>query len=89
MASQAWGRNFQFKDIPSLKTAAGATVFMLSDSVLAMDTFISPLPYAGLWVLGTYYVAQGLMVDGVLASLRQQAESAKKPSPQLSQFRSA
>jgi len=40
-------------------------VFMLSDTLLALDKFVSPLPYAGLWVLATYYVAQGLIVRGV------------------------
>jgi hypothetical protein len=62
----------------------------LSDSVLAVDTFINPLPYAGLWVLSSYYLAQGLMVSGVLLSLRQQADvSQKKPATQASQFRNA
>jgi hypothetical protein len=30
-----------------------------------LDKFVSPLPYAGLWVLASYYVAQGLIVRGV------------------------
>ena len=62
---------------------------MLSDSVLAIDTFINPLPYAGLWVLTTYYVAQALMVTGLLASLRHQAELQKKPVSQFNQFRNS
>jgi uncharacterized membrane protein YhhN len=90
MAAQAWGRSVHLNDKGSLLTAVGATVFMLSDSLLAVDTFINPLPYAGLWVLTSYYLAQGLMVSGVLLSLRQQADaSTKKPVTQASQFRNA
>jgi uncharacterized membrane protein YhhN len=87
MASQAWGRSTHLKDSGGLLTAIGATLLMLSDSLLAVDKFVSPLPYAGLWVLATYYVAQALVVSGVLRSLRQQAESQKKPVSQFSQFR--
>ena len=87
MASQAWGRSTHLKDSGGLLTAIGATLFMLSDSLLAIDKFVSPLSYAGLWVLATYYVAQALVVSGVLRSLRQQAESQKKPVSQFSQFR--
>jgi uncharacterized membrane protein YhhN len=90
MAAQAWGRSIHHNDKASVLTAVGATVFMLSDSLLAVDTFINPLPYAGLWVLSSYYLAQGLMVSGVLLSLRQQADaSQKKPATQASQFRNA
>jgi uncharacterized membrane protein YhhN len=87
MASQAWGRSTHLKDSGGLLTAIGATLFMLSDSLLAIDKFVSPLSYAGLWVLATYYVAQALVVSGVLRSLRQQTESQKKPVSQFSQFR--
>jgi uncharacterized membrane protein YhhN len=89
MASQAWGRSMHLKDPASWWTAVGASVFMLSGGVLAIDRFISPLPYAGLWVLATYYAAQALMVTGLLGSLRQQAELQKKPVTQLSQFRNS
>ena len=78
MASQAWGRSVHLKHPASWWTAVGACVFMLSGGVLAIDRFVSPLPYAGLWVLATYYVAQALMVTGLLGSLRQQAELQKK-----------
>jgi alkylglycerol monooxygenase len=89
MASQAWGRSAHAKDQATLWTAIGASVFMLSDSVLAIDTFINPLPYAGLWVLTTYYVAQALMVTGLLASLRHQSGLQKKPVSQFNQFRNS
>lgn len=89
MAAQAWGRSTHLKDSGSVWTAIGATLFMLSDAVLAIDRFVIPLPYAGLWVLATYYVAQALMVTGLLRSLRQQAESQKKPASQFNQFRNS
>jgi len=40
--------------------AAGGTFFMLSDTLLAFNRFHTPIPLSGLWVLGTYYVAQFL-----------------------------
>ena len=41
---------------------------MLSDSLIAVNRFVTPLPLAGLWVLGSYYAAQLLIV---LNALRQ------------------
>ena len=40
---------------------------MLSDSLLATDRFVTPLPWAPVWVLSTYYAAQVLIVSGWLA----------------------
>ena len=40
---------------------------MLSDSLLATDRFVTPLPWAPVWVLSTYYAAQVLIVGGWLA----------------------
>jgi len=37
--------------------AAGALMFMLSDSVLAWNRFHAPIPWANVWVLSTYYLA--------------------------------
>ncbi|WP_341890481.1 lysoplasmalogenase family protein, partial [Variovorax sp. YR752] len=42
--------------------AVGACFFMLSDALLAINRFVSPLPLASLWVLATYYAAQMLIV---------------------------
>lgn len=46
--------------------ALGGVLFMTSDALLAFNKFNSPLPLAGLWILLTYWLAQGLIV----ASLR-------------------
>ena len=65
MAAQAWGRAKHLGTAASVWVAWGSVSFMLSDTLLAIDKFVSPLPYAGLWVLATYYLAQGLIVRGV------------------------
>jgi uncharacterized membrane protein YhhN len=48
--------------------ALGATVFAASDSVLAVDRFVAPKPWAPLVVMVTYHVGQALIVAGVLAA---------------------
>ena len=68
MAAQAWGRAKHLGTPGSRLLAWGSVLFMLSDSLLALDKFVSPLPIAGLWVLASYYLAQGFMVQGRLAS---------------------
>jgi uncharacterized membrane protein YhhN len=68
MAAQAWGRAKHLGSAGSRWLAWGSVLFMLSDSLLAVDKFISPLPEAGLWVLASYYLAQGLIVQGRLSS---------------------
>ena len=45
---------------------AGSVLFVLSDSILAINAFKSPLPYAGFWIMATYCIAQYLLVEGVL-----------------------
>jgi uncharacterized membrane protein YhhN len=62
MAAQAIGRAAVHRDTDSFGVAIGAAVFMLSDSILAIDKFALPLPAAQFWVLWTYYVAQVLIV---------------------------
>jgi len=45
---------------------AGALLFILSDSTIAVNKFISPVPQASLIVMGTYIAAQYLIVKGTL-----------------------
>jgi uncharacterized membrane protein YhhN len=66
MAAQALGRASVQRDGPSMVVAVGAACFMLSDALLAINRFVSPLPMSAFWVLGSYYAAQCLMVMGVL-----------------------
>ena len=68
MAAQAIGRAVVLRTMPATAVAVGACVFMLSDSLIAVNRFVTPLPLAGLWVLGSYYAAQLLIV---LNALRQ------------------
>jgi sterol desaturase/sphingolipid hydroxylase (fatty acid hydroxylase superfamily)/uncharacterized membrane protein YhhN len=68
MAAQAWGRAKHLGTAGSHWLAWGSVLFMLSDTLLAVDKFVSPMPVAGLWVLTTYYLAQGFIVQGRLSS---------------------
>ena len=73
MAAQAWGRWHETPraDRPAaLLVALGACSFMLSDSLLAINRFVQPLPWSQLGVLSSYYVAQVLIVVGMLCALR-------------------
>jgi uncharacterized membrane protein YhhN len=48
--------------------AVGATVFAASDSILAVDRFVSPRPWAPVAVMVTYHLGQALIVAGVLGA---------------------
>ncbi len=45
---------------------AGATLFVISDSLLAVNTFAVPFPLSGAWVMLTYCAAQYLLVKGAI-----------------------
>ena len=45
---------------------AGAVLFMLSDSILAINKFLEPVPNAGLLVMSTYLAGQFLIVRGLI-----------------------
>ncbi len=45
---------------------AGAIAFVISDSVLALNKFYSPFPWARYAIMATYYLGQYLIVTGVL-----------------------
>ena len=42
----------------------GAIFFVASDSLLAINKFIQPLPYSRVLILGTYYIAQECILIG-------------------------
>ncbi|TCJ28992.1 lysoplasmalogenase [Nocardioides jejuensis] len=46
--------------------ALGAAIFVASDSILARDRFVAPLPRGHLLVMITYLVGQALIVAGLL-----------------------
>ena len=66
MAAQALGRAHQLHTRGATLVALGACSFLCSDAVLATNRFVQPLPWAALWVLASYYLAQGLIVAGLL-----------------------
>lgn len=43
----------------------GAILFIISDSLIAINKFAFPIPLSGLWVMTTYIAAQYLIVEGV------------------------
>jgi uncharacterized membrane protein YhhN len=48
--------------------AVGAAVFATSDSILAVNKFVSPRPWAPVAVMVTYHLGQALIVAGLLAA---------------------
>lgn len=70
MAAQALGRAQQLRDTAAWLVAAGAIAFVISDTLLAINRFLTPLPASPVWVLSTYYAAQCLIVGGMLRSER-------------------
>lgn len=50
--------------------SAGALLFLLSDSLLAANRFVAPLPAAGFAIWLTYYAGQALIAVGILRSSR-------------------
>ncbi len=62
MVAQAIGRALVLRDGAARAVGLGACVFMLSDSLIAINRFVQPLPLVSVWVLATYYTAQILIV---------------------------
>lgn len=48
----------------AVAVSAGALSFLISDSILSWDRFVTPLPSARLWTMITYHLAQFLIVLG-------------------------
>ncbi|MES2099285.1 MAG: lysoplasmalogenase [Pseudomonadota bacterium] len=71
MAAQAlgWWRSSAARaaaDAPLARWAAlGGALFMVSDSLLAINKFAGPLPLASLWILATYWLAQGCIASAL------------------------
>jgi alkenylglycerophosphocholine hydrolase len=47
---------------------AGAILFILSDSLIAVNRFLVPIPTAGFWIMITYYPAQFLIARGSITT---------------------
>lgn len=61
MTAQALARAGVRRDRSARFAAVGGVLFLGSDALLALDRFHAPLPWAGLWVLATYWSAQTLI----------------------------
>jgi len=44
----------------------GAALFIISDSILAINRFSHTIPFSGVAVMSTYIIAQWLIVNGLL-----------------------
>lgn len=44
----------------------GVVLFVLSDSLIALNRFVRPLPIAGVWIMATYIAGQFLIAKGAL-----------------------
>lgn len=56
--------------------ATGALLFVVSDTLLAWNKFVSPLPDSRYWILVPYFTAQFLLFIRSAAYRRQQSEAA-------------
>lgn len=52
--------------MPDYSILLGATLFVLSDSLLATHKFLFPLPYVSILVMSTYYSAQYFLLEGCI-----------------------
>lgn len=43
----------------------GSLLFLVSDSILSWDLFVSEIPYSGVWIMTTYYGAQYLIANSM------------------------
>lgn len=51
----------------------GAVLFVLSDSMIALDKFLTPIPFRSLWIMSTYIAAQYLLVYGLTQRIKNQS----------------
>ena len=65
MAAQAWVCYLERGDRLARYAALGATLFLLSDALLAIDRFVLALPLAAIWILLPYWMAQTLIAISV------------------------
>jgi len=65
MAAQAMGRFLVLRTPAARLVAIGALLFLLSDTLLSFDRFYAPIAFSPLFILGTYYLGQWLIVAGL------------------------
>ena len=67
MAAQTacWWRAARPGDALKGSAALGGLLFLTSDALLAVNKFHTTLPASGLWILATYWAAQGLIAQSL------------------------
>lgn len=75
MVMIAWYRKNQTTDESFQLVVLGAALFIISDSILAINRFSHTIPYAGVAVMGTYIIAQWLIVNGLLKHRKAKEET--------------
>ncbi|RUA34404.1 MAG: hypothetical protein DSY77_05360 [Bacteroidetes bacterium] len=66
MILAAWYRKGQTTDESFQLVVLGAALFIISDSILAINRFSHTIPFAGVAIMSTYIIAQWLIVNGLL-----------------------
>jgi uncharacterized membrane protein YhhN len=61
--------------LPMRWAVLGAVLFIFSDSFIAINKFINPIPYESYWIMSSYYVAQFMLVTGFLNSVKGQMKA--------------
>lgn len=62
----AWYRKGETTDESFQLVVLGAALFIISDSILAINRFSHTIPFAGVAIMSTYIIAQWLIVNGLL-----------------------
>jgi uncharacterized membrane protein YhhN len=61
--------------LPIRWAVLGAVLFIISDSFIAINKFINPIPYESYWIMSSYYLAQFMLVTGFLNSVKWQMKA--------------
>lgn len=66
MALAAFGTKTQIGTLPFMLTFGGALLFVISDSLIAVNKFLAPIPQASFLIMITYIAAQWMIIEGSL-----------------------
>ena len=80
MTAQAIGRASRLRDPGAILVALGACVFMASDTLIAINRFVTPIALSSLWILTSYYLAQTLIVFNMPAAATRAGVPVRSPA---------
>jgi len=66
MLLAAFSRTGRTTRISFIYVVYGSSLFVFSDSLIALNKFSMPITHAGLWIMLTYGIAQYLIIKGIL-----------------------